>query len=288
MSQSYTATTERPPLTRTQYADRIVEGLQREKPRLRAEFRQPGRLQSCVLDDLLPEEWVHQIFAAFPKPSEMMERKSLREHKLVAAQMDRYHPLLEEIVYAFQDPRIVALSTEITGIEGMLPDDHLYAGGISLMAEGHFLNPHLDNSHDKDRNLYRVLNLLYYVSPDWTHESGGNLELWDNGPEGDPREIVSRCNRLVLMATHKTSWHSVNKVRAGHAPRCCVSNYYFSAVPLEHQEYFHVTTFRGRPEEPLKDVLLQGDAALRSGIRKVFKKGVTKPTHVYDKDEPKS
>jgi Rps23 Pro-64 3,4-dihydroxylase Tpa1-like proline 4-hydroxylase len=280
--------TERVPVTRTQYADRIAAGLDREKSRLMEEFRQPGRLQSCALDNVLPEEWVRQIFAAFPNPSEMMERKSLREHKLVAAQMDKYHPLLEEIVYAFQDPRVLSLSTEITGIEGMLPDDHLYAGGISLMAQDHFLNPHLDNSHDKDRNLYRVLNLLYYVSPDWTHESGGNLELWDNGPEGQPREIVSRPNRLVLMATHKTSWHSVNRVRASHAPRCCVSNYYFSPTPLEHQQYFHVTTFRGRPEEPIKDVLLQGDAALRSGIRKVFKKGVTKPTHVYEKDEEKS
>jgi Rps23 Pro-64 3,4-dihydroxylase Tpa1-like proline 4-hydroxylase len=287
MTQTHTAT-ERPAITRTQYADHIVAGLEREKARLTEEFRQPSRLQSAAIDDVLPEEWVRQIFAAFPKPSEMMERKSLREHKLVAAQMDHYHPLLEEIVYAFQDPRIVALSTEITGIEGMLPDDHLYAGGISLMAQGHFLNPHLDNSHDKDRNLYRVLNLLYYVSPNWSHESGGNLELWDNGPEGDPREIVSRENRLVLMATHKTSWHSVNKVQASHAPRCCVSNYYFSPTALEHQQYFHVTTFRGRPEEPIKDVLLQGDAALRSGIRKVFKKGVTKTTHVYEKEDEKS
>lgn len=280
-----TATKERAPITRTQYADHIVAGLEREKARLRDEFQQPHRVQSCVLDNVLPQAWVEQIFAAYPNPAEMMERKSLREHKLVAAQMDHYHPILEEIIYAFQDPRVVALCTEITGIEGMIPDDHLYAGGISLMAEGHFLNPHLDNSHDKDRNLYRVLNLLYYVSPDWSHESGGNLELWDDGPNGKPREIVSRSNRLALMVTHKTSWHSVNKVRTGHAPRCCVSNYYFSPAPLEQHEYFHVTTFRGRPEEPLKDVLLQGDAALRSGIRKVFKKGVTKTTHVYDKGD---
>jgi Rps23 Pro-64 3,4-dihydroxylase Tpa1-like proline 4-hydroxylase len=272
-------------ITRTQYADYIAQGLEREKERLAAEFQQPDRVQSAVLDNLLPEEMAREIFEAYPKPSEMMERKSLREHKLVAAQMDRYDPILEEIIYAFQDPRVVSLCTEITGITGMIPDDHLYAGGISLMAHGHFLNPHLDNSHDKDRDLYRVLNLLYYVSPGWTHDSGGNLELWDHGPQGEPREIVSSFNRLALMATHKTSWHSVNKIQATHAPRCCVSNYYFSPTPLEQQEYFHVTTFRGRPEEPIKDVLLQGDAALRSGIRKVFKKGVTKTSHVYEKNE---
>lgn len=60
-----------------------------------------------------------------------MERKSLREHKFVAAQMDRYNPMLEEIIYAFQDPRVVKLVEEITGIQEMIPDQYLYAGGES-------------------------------------------------------------------------------------------------------------------------------------------------------------
>jgi Rps23 Pro-64 3,4-dihydroxylase Tpa1-like proline 4-hydroxylase len=264
-------------------ADQILAKIAPQKAALMTEFQQEGRIQSCFIDHLLPEHLARRIFAAYPDPGSMMLRKSLREFKHVAAQMDQYDPLLEEIIYAFQDPRLVLLIGEITGIPGLIPDEHLYAGGISLMSRDHFLNPHLDNSHDKDRNLYRVLNLLYYVTPDWSHESGGNLELWDNGPQDKPREVVSRFNRLVLMATHRTSWHSVNKVLATHAPRCCVSNYYFSATPLESHEYFHVTTFRGRPEEPVRDVLLKSDAALRTGLRKVFKKGVTKPVHVYDK-----
>jgi len=45
------------------------------------------------------------------------------------------------------------------------------------MAKENFLNPHLDTSHDKNREMYRVLNLLYYVTPDWSHEQGGKLEL---------------------------------------------------------------------------------------------------------------
>jgi Rps23 Pro-64 3,4-dihydroxylase Tpa1-like proline 4-hydroxylase len=274
--------------TRTGYADRIIAALGGKIEELRHDFEQSDRVQSCFIDDVLPEEWAHSIFQSFPKPEEMMERKSLREHKFVAAQMDRYNPLLEEIVYAFQDPRVVKLIEQITGIEEMIPDQYLYAGGISLMGHEHFLNPHLDNSHDKDRNLYRILNLLYYVTPKWDHDSGGNLELWDNGLDGEPREIVSKFNRLVLMVTHKQSWHSVNKVRATHAPRCCVSNYYFSAKPHEEHEYFHVTTFRGRPEEPIKDALLHGDAVLRTGLRKIFKKGVVKPTHIYEKKEEKN
>ena len=80
------------------------------------------------------------------------------------------------------------------------------------MAKGHFLNPHLDNSHDGEQKNYRVLNLLYYVSPDWKPEFGGNLELWDESVK-KPVEIPSLFNRLVLMSTNDKSWHSVNEVR---------------------------------------------------------------------------
>lgn len=271
-------------MNRVEYAKLIQSALERNKHELRDEFTQPGRIQSCILDDLLPEAEALKIFEAFPNKDTMMVRKSLREHKHVAAQMNQYDPVLEEIVFAFQHPDVMRIVTEITAIEGMIPDDKLYAGGISLMAKDNFLNPHLDNSHDNGRQLYRVLNLLYYVTPGWDHDCGGNLELWDNGPKSEAREIVSKFNRLVLMATHEKSWHSVNRVRVDRS-RCCVSNYYFSATPLEGHKYFHVTSFRGRPEQPVRDLVLQGDIALRQGVRKVFKKGVAETKHIYKKDD---
>jgi Rps23 Pro-64 3,4-dihydroxylase Tpa1-like proline 4-hydroxylase len=252
-------------------------------PRLGDEFGK-NVVQSCYIDDLLPAEETMKINAAFPDKSTMMHRSSLREDKYVAAQLNQYEPILEEITYGFQEPGVVKMVTEITGIQGMIPDTNLYAGGISLMAKDNFLNPHLDNSHDKDRAMYRVLNLLFYVTPDWSHENGGNLELWDNGPKESQREITSSFNRLALMATHQKSWHSVSQVRVDRS-RCCVSNYYFSEKPLEDHEYFHVTSFRGRPEQPIRDLVLQGDVALRQGIRKAFKKGIVKNKHVYRKDE---
>jgi hypothetical protein len=39
-------------------------------------------------------------------------------------------------------------------------------------------------------------------------------------------------------------------------PRQCVSNYYFSVAPPDGVAYKHVTTFTGRPEEPLKRLVL--------------------------------
>jgi Rps23 Pro-64 3,4-dihydroxylase Tpa1-like proline 4-hydroxylase len=263
-------------MNRTQYADLILERLRSELDTLKSEFHTPGRIQSCFIDDLLPKDKAMEIAGHFPAAEQMMPQKSIREQKYTAKQLDKYNPVIEEIVFAFQDRRVLEITSEITGIPKLDPDPYLYAGGISLMEQGNFLLPHIDNSHDKDRNEYRVLNLLYYITPGWKQEYGGNFELWDNGPKGKAREITSAFNRLVIMATHETSWHSVNEVKHS-GSRCCISNYFFSKTPIENHDYFHVTTFRGRPEQPILDVVLQGDGALRAGVRKVLKKGVSAP-----------
>src|ERR1700721_534758 len=221
-------------MNRNEYAEIIAQKLKTEIARLRDEFHQ-HTVQSCVIDNLLPEAEVQKIFEAFPDKNMMMLKKSLPENKYVAPQMDKYTPNVEEIIYAFQDPRVFKLVEEITGNREMVPDEHLYAGGISLMAKDNFLNPHLDNSHDKNRQMYRARNLLYYVTADRS--------------------------------------------------RCCWSNYYFSAKPLEDHEYFHVTSFRGRPEQPVRDLVLQGDIALRQAVRTVFKKGIVENKHVYKKKD---
>jgi Rps23 Pro-64 3,4-dihydroxylase Tpa1-like proline 4-hydroxylase len=262
----------------------ILEKLTANKERLTFEFKSSdSSIGYLFLDDLLPVEIAIQIADIFPKPNEMVLKKSLREDKYIAAQMNLYPPLLEEIIYAFQDTRIVALIGEICGIENPIPDENLYAGGISLMRKHQFLNPHLDNSHDKDLNLWRVLNLLYYITPDWKEEYGGNLEIWPNGLEQKPIIIHSKFNRLAIMETHNNSLHSVSPI-VFDGFRRCVSNYYFANSPLLESDRFHVTSFRGRPENKLTDLVLQADTFLRMCIRKVFKKGIKENPHVYKKD----
>jgi len=245
-----------------------------------------GAIGYFFIDDVLPQDIALEIYSAFPAQDKMVLKKSLREDKYVAAQMNLYNPLLEEIIYAFQDKKIVALISEICGLTDILPDENLYAGGISAMGYKQFLNPHLDNSHDKDRQAWRVLNLLYYVTPHWEEQYGGNLELWPNGLKQDQITIHSKFNRLVVMATHNSSLHSVSPV-VYDGFRCCVSNYYFSKTPLQQSDTFHVTSFRGRPENKFTDIMLRADAFLRMSIRKIFKKGIVENPHVYKKDAHK-
>jgi Rps23 Pro-64 3,4-dihydroxylase Tpa1-like proline 4-hydroxylase len=269
---------------KARFADQIVARIAGEAERLRREFRSTPGIRTFVLDDLLDAEDARRLYERFPEPTDMLRQRTFREFKYASAQMNRHHPLLEECVYAFQDPRVVTLLSEITGIAPLEPDPTLYVGGISLMAQGCFVNPHLDNSHDARREKYRVLNALFYVSPGWRPEYGGNLELWDHGVKRPPRTIHSRFNRLVVMEANQTSYHSVSPVVYG-GRRCCIANYYFTPRPVAGPDYFHVTSFRGKPGNPLADAVLRADAAVRNALRILFPYGIRRNPHVYRRGE---
>jgi len=270
-------------LNRNEIASLMITRLEKERSFLQQSYQNTKKkIGYFLVNDLLPESLVNEIYLAFPDSSTMRMRKNLREFKYVTAQMDECNPILEEVLYAFQDSCVVDLMKNICEIDSLYPDDNLYAGGISLMGENHYLNPHLDNSHDRDKKKWRVLNLLFYVSPNWQLEYGGNLEIWPNGIKNKQTTLLSKFNRLVVMATHDSSWHSVSPVTYN-ASRCCVSNYYFSDFPLKKDLKFHVTSFRGRPEQKFRDAILQTDNALRMGVRKVFSAGIAKTEHVYKK-----
>ena len=55
--------------------------------------------------------------------------------------MNRYNPLLEEVIFCFQEELVVDCIKKITGITDLYPDSNLYAGGISSMGKDQFLNP---------------------------------------------------------------------------------------------------------------------------------------------------
>jgi Rps23 Pro-64 3,4-dihydroxylase Tpa1-like proline 4-hydroxylase len=225
-----------------------------------------------VLDELLPQDMCRDIYNAFPRDGNgFFNRESFREKKRTSANLDAYDPVLSDITYAFQEGKIVDLISRLIEFQKIEPDPMLYAGGLSMMFEGDFLNPHIDNSHDAKRQRYRRLNLLYYVSPGWSLENGGNFELW-NVHRTVPKTLTSCFNRLVVMETNKTSWHSVSPVRV-QGPRCCVSNYYFSSISPDATDYFHVTSFSGRPGESLKRVYGVFDNTVRNIISRALKVG---------------
>jgi Rps23 Pro-64 3,4-dihydroxylase Tpa1-like proline 4-hydroxylase len=270
-------------MNREELARIVAERLIRDAEKIREEFDRPREIKTrhAAIDDLLPESVAVEIREAFPDTRGMRLLDSFRERKYTSKSLDKFSPILAEITMAFQERNVLEAVAAITGTRDAVGDPLLYAGGISAMKKGHFLNPHIDNSHDYEQKNYRVLNLLYYCSPDWKPEFGGNLELWDESVT-TPIEIPSLFNRLVLMETNERSWHSVNEVKVD-SLRCCVSNYYFSPHSPNGYETTHVTFFQGRPEQKLRRVVSTADGIVRSAVRKVVKGGLAKKD-VYEHD----
>lgn len=251
----------------------ILARLEKDAAAIKADFETPKGVPTnfTAIDDLLPVEDADRIAAAFPASGKMRLLDSFRERKYTSKSLDKFDAIITDITFAFQDKRVIDKVAELTGIRDAVGDPRLYAGGISAMERGHFLNPHIDNSHDGDRENYRVLNLLFYITPDWKPENGGNLELWDEKVR-ERVEIPSLFNRLVLMATNDKSFHSVNEVKADR-PRRCISNYYFSPHSPNGYETFHVTYFMARPEQKLRRLVTRVDSDLRTFLRKFKKDG---------------
>lgn len=263
-------------LTKTDLAAMITDRLTADAALLRRQWENSGPVRHAVIDDLLDPGITRRIRDSFPDPSQLLLRDTIRERKRAGVQVDQYPPLAGAALFAFQQPSVIQAVSQITGQRGVMGDPSLYAAGLSVMAKDDFLGIHIDNSHDGDHKLYRVLNLLFYVTPDWDPADGGNLEVWDEKVQ-TPTVVPSLFNRLVLMQTDRTSWHSVQKVTVP-GPRCCVSNYYFSPAPVSGRPYDHVTTFTARPDERLKRARLYvTDRLILNRVAKAFP-GLTKRT----------
>lgn len=234
------------------------------------------------IDNLLSQNDINKIYSAFPKNGDgFFDRESFREKKKTSANLSKYNSILSDITYAFQDTQIVEKISTICGMEHIEPDPKLYAAGLSMMFTDDYLNPHIDNSHDIKRERFRRLNLLYYVSPNWAKKNGGNFELW-NKDRTQQHTIISHQNRLIVMETNRYSWHSVSKVIANR-PRCCISNYYFSEKSPDGDDYFHVTSFQGRPDQPVRRIIGILDNVTRNFISKTFKIG--RGRNFFNKDK---
>jgi Rps23 Pro-64 3,4-dihydroxylase Tpa1-like proline 4-hydroxylase len=262
-------------MTKDDLVGLICERITRDQEGVRQAFSRRHDItgtRSAMVTDLLPDAVAQEVYQSFPSVNDMRLLSSFRERKYTSKQLDSTPRLLRDITTAVQDARVVSLVGQITGIAHQVPDPSLYAGGISSMTLGHFLNPHLDNSHDGARLHYRVLNLLYYVTPNWQPEYGGNLELW-NEKVTKAMTIPSQFNSLVIMETNRRSWHSVSPI-VHQGQRCCVSNYYFSKQSPEGQDYFHVTSFCARPEQRYRRAVSLVDNLARNGLRKVWRYGL--------------
>ena len=240
---------------------------------LKKKYEQSGKINHLIIEKVLPNEIATKLSEYFPEEEELNHLVGPQENKYVGVHFTNKHRLVEECIYAFQEENLIQIISEITNIKTLIGDPELYAGGISSMSKGCFLNPHIDNSHDRNLENFRRLNLLYYVNKELhPNEGGGELVLFPNGIKYKAEEITCDFNRLVIMRTDNRSLHGVKGIKSESERRKCISNYYFSKNSPSGKNYYHSTSFRGFKREFVKGTYLKLNALSRTFAKRLIHK----------------
>ena len=236
---------------------------------LKKKYENSSSINYLIIDHLLPNEIASKLHFDFPEEKELNHLNGPSENKYVGVNFSDRQKLVQECLYAFQEESIIKIIGQITNIKDLIGDHELYAGGISSMSKGCYLNPHIDNSHDRNLKNFRRLNILYYVNKDWIpKKDGGELVLYPNGIKNKEEIINCKFNRLLIMRTDNKSIHGVKKVRSKIKRRKCISNYYFSINSPSGKKYYHSTSFRGFKKELVKGTYLQFNSFIRTSVKK--------------------
>ena len=76
---------------------------------------------------ILPKNDLEEIYSAFPTNGEgFFDRETFREKKRTSQNLSDFNPILSDITYAIQDPRIVAKISELCSMNFIEPDPFFF------------------------------------------------------------------------------------------------------------------------------------------------------------------
>ena len=200
-----------------------------ERSRLRAAFKSAQPFPHAVLDDFVaatPDE----VLPAFPsddwegwvRPTEPYQTR-----KAYCSDIEAIPSPLCEMLHELGASSFLQFLEEVGGLEGLIPDPHLDGGGLHMSGAGGILTPHTDGHVYPRLGLYRRLNVIIYLNPDWRAEYGGNLALYDG--EQKAASIVPIWGRCVVFVTDGNSVHGFPEpIANGHVRRSIATFYYTS------------------------------------------------------------
>ena len=147
-------------------------------------------------------------------------------------------PVVWKTLQYFNSPLFLKFLSELTGISNLIPDPNFYGGGCHKIKRGGRLEVHSDyNKHPKNE-LYRRINLLVYLTPNWRDDWGGHLELWNNEPLLKVKSVLPSFNRAVIFNTTDDALHGhpIPLNTPDYIDRYSIAMYYFTKDRPEHEK----------------------------------------------------
>ena len=244
---------------------------------LASQYRLADPFPHVVLENFLEVD-VDQVLGAFPD-LDWAGWTDVASHSEAAARhqpgkrtchdIERIPPLFQQMIYELSTPRFLRALSELVDIPNLLPDPFLEGGGIQCTTPGGKLVPHTDFHYPPVLKLFRRVNVLLFLNPDWKPGDGGELDLFALGDDTPRVTVAPQFGTSVIFTTDNRSVHGVESIAETANPRRSIALYYYT---VEEAEVF--SGDRGTYwYEPFESIADQGVASkgrifvMRSALR---------------------
>ena len=224
---------------------------------LREQYARADPFPHVVIDDFFPEHVLDALLEEFPDPQgprgiDWQRFDAGTEKKLASKLEEQLGDRTRKFIWSLNSQVFISFLETLTSVEGLVPDPHLWGGGLHQIVPGGFLKVHADfNRHERLR-LDRRLNLLLYLNRDWKEEYGGHLQLWTRDMSRCVVKVLPVFNRCVVFSTTDFSYHGHPDPLTcpeGRTRKSVALYYYTNGRPPEELSGDHTTLFQTRPGE---------------------------------------
>lgn len=215
-----------------------------------AEYRSAAPFPYVVIDDFLDPVWAQELARIFPQPEDDIGwdyyGAENYEVKMSSSREERFPAALRQAIHQMNSGPFIDFLEQLTGIDHLLPDPHLSGGGLHMTRKGGHLGIHADFNWHERLQAHRRINLLIYLTPEWTESFGGELELWDRNAKACEHVVAPLFNRAVVFSTTSDSFHGHPKHWNSDINRKSIALYYYTTSrPEEEQRSPHSTLYKG-------------------------------------------
>lgn len=219
--------------------------------------------EHIILPNFLKQEIADKISEQFPNNlDDYYKYNNPLEIKYAYDNIENMSKDLQNVFYALCSDKIIEVLKKITKKENIEYDPTCHGGGLHMHPNNGRLHMHLDyEKHPLLENRQRYLNIILYLSKDFSREWGGETELWNSDMSKCIVKSPVQFNTALIFKTTEKSWHGMPE-----PIKCPEGIYrktlaYYYLIPLENKKdnskfgtsetgYRNKAVFTKRPEDP--------------------------------------
>jgi hypothetical protein len=186
---------------------------------IRSTFQSGDPFPHVCIDNFLIESEAEVLLRDFPPFDRERAKNEFGEvgPKCVISDIQSISAAYKRLYDYLSSRTFLDTVSDMTGIQDLQFDPHMYGGGTHENVSGAELDPHIDFNYDARTGYHRRLNLLIYLNKEWSVDWGGAIELHSNPFgwfDGSNRVKTFNCtfNRCVIFETSERSWHGFRRI----------------------------------------------------------------------------